>query len=102
MDLQIEPVRTLSPDAGRAVLQAAWSAVRSGVGQLPAKAPARRSALAGWNVGDLIAHLGRSLDALAAARPATGDPEPMTLREFLTTLRGSAAVTRALAIAAGN
>lgn len=39
--------------------------------------------LPGWTVADVLAHLGRTLQALASCRPAPADAEPLSLGDYL-------------------
>lgn len=59
------------------------------------------SALPGWTVSELVAHLGRAMDALTAVEPAVEGMVPLTLAEYLGTYPQRAAeittVTKELA-----
>lgn len=59
------------------------------------------SVLEGWSVADLVAHVGRAMDALTACTPLPAGTVPLTLGEYLGTYAGRAAeiaeTTRALA-----
>lgn len=59
------------------------------------------SVLNGWTNGELVAHLGRAMEALVACRPAPAGTIPLTLAEYLGTYPERAAditrVTRELA-----
>ena len=85
----------------RAVLEETWSVVRGWVGGLPREAYAVPSVLDGWTVGDLVAHVGRGLEALVAAEPAAVGVRPLTIRTYVGTypeVAGQiASATRALA-----
>lgn len=65
-------------------LRRQWELLRSWVGDLDEAFGREPSVLPQWTVADLVAHLGRAMDALTAARPA---PEltPLTLGEYLGT-----------------
>jgi uncharacterized protein (TIGR03083 family) len=64
-------------------LRRQWQRLHRWAGQLDDVATARPSVLSGWTVADLIAHLGRAMDALAVARPAEPGTVPITLAEYL-------------------
>ncbi len=59
------------------------------------------SVLDGWTVTELVAHVGRAMDALAACSPAPAGTVPLSLAEYLGTYAGRAAdiaeTTRTLA-----
>ncbi|NTW40256.1 MAG: maleylpyruvate isomerase family protein, partial [Cellulomonadaceae bacterium] len=67
------------------VLRAQWLRLRRWVGELDQFATQQPSVLGGWTVEDLVAHLGRAMDALAAAQPTTSGTVPLTLAEYLGT-----------------
>ena len=64
------------------------------------------SVLDGWTVRDLVAHVGRAMDALAACTPVPAGTVPLTLAEYLGTYAGRAReiaqTTRELAIEVGD
>lgn len=64
-------------------LRAQWLALRAWVGRLDADAATRPSVLAGWTVAELVAHLGRAMDALGAAQPTAPGTVPLTLAEYV-------------------
>ena len=72
-----------------ATLRRQWELVRGWVGALDEAMVREPSVLDRWTVAELVAHLGRAMDALSAARPA---PElvPLTLAEYLGTYPGRA------------
>ncbi|WNB85313.1 maleylpyruvate isomerase N-terminal domain-containing protein [Cellulomonas sp. ATA003] len=81
-----------------------WAALRPWVRDLLDDVPdtaARPSVLAGWSVADLVAHLGRAMDALTAVTPAPPTTTPLPLRAYLAGYAAGAAtiaeVTRSLA-----
>lgn len=67
------------------VLRRQWEALRSWVGDVldtgTADVP---SVLDGWSVADLVAHLGRAMDALAVCEPAPAGTVPRSLAEYLS------------------
>ena len=65
------------------VLRAQWRRLRQWVGQLDEASRQRPSVLGGWTVEDLVAHLGRAMDALAVAQPAPSGTVPLSLGEYL-------------------
>ena len=64
-------------------LREQWLALRGWVGRLDADAVAMPSVLAGWTVAELVAHLGRAMDALGAAQPTPPGTVPVTLAEYV-------------------
>ena len=60
------------------------------------------SVLAGWTVAELVAHLGRAMEALAVCVPLADGTVPLTLGEYVGTYADRAAdiaqTTRALAV----
>lgn len=84
------------------VLRRQWRTLRDWVGDAvdtdTGHAP---SILDGWTVADLVAHLGRAMDALAVCEPAPAGTVPLSLAEYLGSYAGRAAdidrVTRDLA-----
>ena len=75
-----------------AALRAQWDRLRPWVGRVVddeiAGAP---SVLEGWTVAELVAHLGRAMDALAVVEAAPAGTVPLTLAEYLGSYRGRAA-----------
>lgn len=81
-----------------------WSRLRAWVGPLGDDllgARDRPSSLDGWTTGELVAHLGRAMEALTVCTPAPAGTVPLTLAEYLGTYPERAAdistVTRELA-----
>jgi hypothetical protein len=70
-----------------AILRDQWGTLRAWVGDLVAADGPRLaqvpSVLAGWSVADLVAHVGRSLDALAVVTPAPDARPPLTLAQYV-------------------
>ncbi|SDB96970.1 Mycothiol maleylpyruvate isomerase N-terminal domain-containing protein [Sanguibacter gelidistatuariae] len=67
-------------------LHTQWARLRSWVGPLGDNLLGNRnkpSALPGWTVGELVAHLGRAMDALAVCTPAPAGTRPIELAEYL-------------------
>ncbi|UFU07159.1 maleylpyruvate isomerase family mycothiol-dependent enzyme [Ruania halotolerans] len=60
-----------------------WELLRGRLDDVGAEVLASPSSLPEWTVGDLVAHLGRALDAITAAEP---DPtsEPVPLADYLS------------------
>ncbi len=83
-------------------LREQWLALRTWVGRLDADAVAMPSVLDGWTVAELVAHLGRAMDALAAAQPTPPGTVPLTLGEYVGGYPGRAQaiadITRELAV----
>lgn len=65
------------------VLRSQWLRLRRWIGELDEESVRRPSVLPGWSVADLVAHLGRSLDALAACQPAPAGTTPQTFAEYI-------------------
>ncbi len=84
------------------VLTDQWQTLRTWVGDaLDATSRRAPSVLDGWTVAELVAHLGRSMDALAACDAAPPGTVPLSLAEYLGSYTGRATdidrVTRELA-----
>jgi uncharacterized protein (TIGR03083 family) len=62
-----------------------WERLHRWLAQLDEDALAGPSVLTGWSVADLVAHLGRAMDALAVTRVAEPGTVPLTLAEYLGT-----------------
>lgn len=90
----------LQPDLP-GVLAAQLAVVRDWIAGLSPADVDRPSVLAGWTVGDLIAHVARSGNAMAQLRPA--DLAPLSLGQYVSAYAGAAAEiaegTHALAVA---
>lgn len=70
--------------AATTALRTQWDVLRRWVGQVVDPHAARSaSVLDGWTVGDLVAHLGRAMDALTAVEVAPEHTVPLTLAEYL-------------------
>ncbi|WP_024285754.1 maleylpyruvate isomerase N-terminal domain-containing protein [Cellulomonas sp. KRMCY2] len=65
------------------VLRAQWLRLRPWVHGLEEDARELPSVLGGWTVEDLVAHLGRAMDALTHARPSAPGTVPLTLGEYV-------------------
>jgi len=86
----------------RTALHAQWDRLRPWVADvLDAEVAHAPSVLEGWDVAELVAHLGRAMDSLATCAPAPAGTVPLTLGEYLGQYGGRAAeitaTTRALA-----
>lgn len=85
------------------VLTEQWQTLRRWVGDaLDATSGRAPSVLDGWTVAELVAHLGRSMDALAVCEPAPAGTVPLSLAEYLGSYTGRAddiaRITRELAV----
>lgn len=72
-------------------LRAQWDLLRAWVGDVLQDEGATPSVLEGWTVADLVAHLGRAMDALAVCTPLPAGTVPLTLGEYLGTYAARAA-----------
>lgn len=83
------------------VLRDQWLRLRRWIGALDEEAVRRPSVLPGWSVAELVAHVGRSLDALAACQPAPSGTTPQSLAQYVGAYAAGATdidrTTRALA-----
>lgn len=71
-------------------LQEQWDLLRAWVDELPDPASPEPSALPGWSIGVLVAHLGRNMDAITALRLIESEEvEPLTLSGYLLTYRAT-------------
>ena len=75
------------------VLREQWLRLRAWLAELDDAVLAAPSVLAGWTVEDLVAHVGRSMDALAVCQPAEPGAVPLTLGEYVATYGASATET---------
>lgn len=68
-----------------------WELLRTWLDDLPDPASPEASALPGWSIGVLVAHLGRNMDAITALRLVGPEEEvePLTLSGYLATYRGA-------------
>ncbi|MBO3085059.1 maleylpyruvate isomerase N-terminal domain-containing protein [Cellulomonas fengjieae] len=87
----------------RAALHAQWTLLRSWVTDVVDDDVADDpSVLDGWTVAELVAHLGRAMEALAVCVPLPDGTVPLTLGEYVGTYADRAAdiaqTTRALAV----
>ena len=82
-----------SPELAAATdaLREQWASLRSWIGdQVDARVGAEPSILAGWTVADLVAHVGRSLNALSVLEAAPPGTVPLALGEYVAGYAGSA------------
>jgi uncharacterized protein (TIGR03083 family) len=78
--------------AASAALRDQWDRIRAWVGEVvDHSVGATPSVLPGWTVAELVAHLGRALDALAHCTPLPPGTVPLTLGEYVGTYPGRAA-----------
>ncbi|HEY0217018.1 MAG TPA: maleylpyruvate isomerase N-terminal domain-containing protein [Cellulomonas sp.] len=94
--------RTGTADIADEVLRRQWDTLRTWVGEaVDSAAGGAPSVLDGWTVAELVAHLGRAMEALAVCEPAPPGTVPLSLAEYLGSYAGRAAdiatVTRDLA-----
>ncbi|WP_019135949.1 maleylpyruvate isomerase N-terminal domain-containing protein [Cellulomonas massiliensis] len=88
--------------AASQALRAQWDRLRPWLRDVvDDDAAAHPSVLDGWSVADLVAHVGRAMDALTACSPLPAGTVPLSLGEYLGTYAGRAAeiaeTTRTLA-----
>lgn len=89
--------------AARHALHAQWDRLRPWIGEMvDAGTGTVASVLPGWTIAELVAHVGRAMDALAACEPLPVGTVPLSLAEYLGTYPGRAdeisQVTRELAV----
>lgn len=88
----------------RAALESQWSSLRRWIGEVPVAAYPDRSVLPEWTVGELIVHIGRAMDAIAALEPPDPRALPMSLPAYVATYAAGAdaiaTTTRELAVEA--
>ncbi|WP_199425277.1 maleylpyruvate isomerase N-terminal domain-containing protein [Actinotalea solisilvae] len=72
------------------VLRRQWLRLRRWVGMLEPAALRRPSAVEGWTVTELVAHLGRGLEAFAGVQPAAAGTVPLSLGEYVSAYRDGA------------
>ena len=96
-------------DRATTSLHRQWETLRGWVGDAVADPDVDLTApsvLPGWTVAELVAHLGRAMDALAAVRPAPPGTSPLSLGSYLAGYAAGAAdiaeTTRTLAAAIGD
>jgi uncharacterized protein (TIGR03083 family) len=65
------------------LLRAQWLRLRGWVTELELADEHRPSALDGWTVAELVAHLGRAMGSLTGAQPAPPGTVPLTLAEYV-------------------
>lgn len=75
--------------AARAALDAEWALLRPWIVSLPRESYAVPSTLDGWTVGDLVAHLSRSLSPLGALQAADG-AAPVTIARYVSAYAAAA------------
>lgn len=85
---------TLRPEdlaARTDLLDRQWTTLRDWVGTaVDAGGGAADSILDGWTVAELVAHLGRAMEALAVCEPAPAGTVPLSLAEYLGSYAGRA------------
>lgn len=96
------PLRPEELTARIDLLERQWTTLRGWVGvAVDADQHRAASVLDGWTVAELVAHLGRAMEALVVCEPAPPGTVPLTLAEYLGGYAGRAAdiatVTRELA-----
>jgi uncharacterized protein (TIGR03083 family) len=79
------PLTATETAAVEDLLRRQWLRLREWLGELDDASLARPSVVDGWTVADLVAHLGRALDALAAVQPTQDGTVPLTLAEYVGT-----------------
>ena len=82
----MDPLDSPDLEHAAAALRAQWPVLRAWVDRVESggdEVTGRPSALPGWTVAELVAHVGRGMDALTAVRPADPATVPQTLAEYL-------------------
>ena len=87
------PPREVGLADALAALDAQWALAREWIGALPPETYAVPSVLAGWTVGDLVAHLERTLMLFEVLEPAPG-ATPLTVGGYVAAYAGVADVIR--------
>jgi uncharacterized protein (TIGR03083 family) len=72
-----------------------WRVLRDWVGGIGPDAWTASSAVAGWTVGDLVAHLGMVADSVPAALAAPTTRKPLTVAQYVDTYAAGAATIEA-------
>lgn len=72
------------------VLRRQWLRLRRWLATLDPGVAGRPSALEGWTVGELVAHLGRGFETLAGVQPAAAGTVPLSLGEYVGAYRDGA------------
>lgn len=67
------------------LLRAQWLRLREWLEELDSDSTEAPSVLTGWRVADLVAHLGRGLEPLAAAQPAAPGTAPVRFADYVGT-----------------
>jgi uncharacterized protein (TIGR03083 family) len=83
-------VRLVGLDEARSLVEDAFATVRDQVAGIPADRLGTPSVLDGWTVRDLLAHLARALDAVAAVEPAPPRSAATSLADYLAGYPASA------------
>jgi uncharacterized protein (TIGR03083 family) len=65
------------------LLRTQWLRLREWLEDLDDDATAAPSVVPGWTVAEIVAHVGRVMDALAVTQPADGDGRPVSLGAYL-------------------
>lgn len=81
------PVHATELAAIEDVLRTQWLRLRRWLGELEEPDLARPSLLGDWTVADLVAHVGRSMDALAVSQPTAPGTVPLSLGDYVATYR---------------
>jgi uncharacterized protein (TIGR03083 family) len=95
--------RHVDPGAARDAFVAAWSALRPRLGELDEATLRRPSALGGWTVSDLVAHLGLVHRTVVAQQPAPRGTRPHRIDEYVASYAsGRQAIADGTRAAAGG
>jgi len=86
----VSKVREVDLAAARAALDGQWALLRSWVAELPRSEYAVPSVLDGWTVGDLVAHLSRTLLLFETLPPASRGVAPLTIAGYVSAYAGVA------------
>ena len=77
------PPRRFDLSRTKAAYDAQWQVVRTWIDAIPEDGFAHDSALDGWTVSDLVAHVGRVALSVARLRPETTSDKPVSIAKYI-------------------